>query len=369
MALNSISFLSCVTWTMMAMATGCSSVKPASNEEVWLYSTQYTVPQANLAAPGSPEQAVNLPTDQPFSGQPNQYYQPIHPVQPNLSGLGAEWDQNAPYVGQAALPPNEPVVLPGSVMVDSVEPSHESKWHHLGDRYHEEFRLALADCGNFYTCNTLVKYLLGLGVTAIPANTAMDEHFHNWYQDDVRSSTTDGIVDVIRPFGRGQYMIPAMFGVATIATCFDDTPTGNVIADWGFRTTRGFLVGAPTLLFTQFLIGSKRPNESDHGSYWAPFSSTHGASGDAFIGAMPWITAAKMTDSPWLKGGFYFLSTVPAWGRLNDDRHYLSQVILGWWIAYLSCDAVVKTERRNETITFAPVVAPDMVGLSVLIQR
>lgn len=359
MACNSCAILSCVISALMAVATGCTSVKP-SNEEVWVYSTPQATPQANVAVPATPDQSVIIPPGQ---------LPPSQPIQPNLSGLGADWNQNAPYVGQASVPANQPVALPDGMATGGAESYPRFNYHRLGNRFSDEFHLALADCGNFYTYNTLTKYLLGLGGTAILANTSMDEHFRNWYQDDVRSSGTDDVVNIIRPIGRGQYMIPVMAGVAALSTFYDDTPTGSVVADFSFRTTRGFLVGAPTLLFTQYLIGSQRPGESERGSYWVPFGSAHGASGDAFIGAVPFITAAKMTDCPWLKGGFYFLSTVPAWGRINDDRHYLSQVIMGWWIAYLACDAVNKTAHRNDAVTFAPIVSSDMVGVGVLIQR
>ena len=33
--------------------------------------------------------------------------------------------------------------------------------------------------------------------------------------------------------------------------------------------------------------------------------------------------------------------------RINDNAHYLSQVWLGWWMAFLACESVNKTESQK----------------------
>ena len=59
------------------------------------------------------------------------------------------------------------------------------------------------------------------------------------------------------------------------------------------------------------------------------------------------IDAAKMTDDIPMKMGFYALSTMAGWSRVNDDAHYTSQVILGWWMAYCTATAVDYTDEKN----------------------
>jgi membrane-associated phospholipid phosphatase len=128
------------------------------------------------------------------------------------------------------------------------------------------------------------------------------------------------------------------------------------------------VVGLPPLVVTQRLTGASRPGESSAESDWIPMHDSNGVSGHAFIGAFPWITAAKMAENPWEKAGWYFASTLTGWSRINDDAHYTSQVILGWSLAYLACDAVAQTERQLD-YRFTPVPLPDGVGVGVVFER
>ncbi len=105
------------------------------------------------------------------------------------------------------------------------------------------------------------------------------------------------------------------------------------------------------------------------GSYWRPFHNSHGASGDAFIGAVPFITAADMTDNYFLKAAFFLGSAMVAFERVDVNQHYLSQAILGWSLGYMAATAVGKTEHDDRAVMFGPVVTPDLVGVGIDIRR
>ncbi|HYW78759.1 MAG TPA: phosphatase PAP2 family protein, partial [Thermoguttaceae bacterium] len=172
-----------------------------------------------------------------------------------------------------------------------------------------------------------------------------------------------------RTCGVGEICIPVYAGLAFAGAVFEDRPLINCFGTFGGNVTRGYLVGAPSLLLMQFTLGASRPGETSVGSQWKPFTDDNAVSGHAFIGAVPFLTAAGMTDNPWLKGGLYVCSTFTGWSRINDHYHYLSQVGLGWWMAYLSCRAVQQTNGDEENLTFAPLVTPDMVGGCVMMRR
>ncbi len=143
---------------------------------------------------------------------------------------------------------------------------------------------------------------------------------------------------------------------------------GNFVA----RTARGYVTGTPLLLTTQVVLGGNRPAHGQ--SYWKPFSGEdHTASGHAYVGAVPFITAAQMSDNFWAKSAFYTLSALPAWSRVNDDSHYLSQSILGWYLAYLSVRAVSETENQRRLpkgLTIFPVVESNGgVGIGFSLRR
>ena len=225
-----------------------------------------------------------------------------------------------------------------------------------------------ADFSNLYNRNNAKNFgvvLLGAGVLA---NTSMDGNFQNWHGKRVRSDCSDEFSRVAKFFGEGQIFIPIM---ATSAITYRFLQENRGLPDyplWEFtdRTFRGYLVGAPALLTFQLVLGGDRPTGGP--SHWRPFYRPVGVSGHAFVGAVPFITAAQMTDRPFVKGLFYALSVCTAWSRVNDDAHYLSQIVLGWYLAYLSVRAVTATESRlplPRGLTLFPVSTGDSVGIGL----
>ena len=144
---------------------------------------------------------------------------------------------------------------------------------------------------------------------------------------------------------------------------------GDAVGEWGQRSLRTVLVGAPPMLAMQYIIGASRPGETSASSHWKPFDDNNGVSGHAFIGAVPFISAAKMTDDSLWKAGLYFASALPAISRINDDAHYSSQVILGWWMAYLAANAVDGTQLAKKNLTIAPMLLSEAVGVGIVYRR
>jgi hypothetical protein len=123
------------------------------------------------------------------------------------------------------------------------------------------------------------------------------------------------------------------------------------------------------LLAVQYLTGGGRPSDYADQSYWRPFHSSHGASGHAFMGAVPFLTLAGMTDDPLAKCFFFACSPWTGMSRINDNAHYLSQVWLGWWMAYLACESVNKTESQKGQMVITPLVTPEMTGVGVVYEH
>jgi membrane-associated phospholipid phosphatase len=238
-------------------------------------------------------------------------------------------------------------------------PSFEDRIHGFALRVWEDYR-------NYYTWGTACDVGIGLAVAASLAETPMDIHFRDWYQNDVRTSGTDSVAKVFKNFGEGTYMIPAAITLTVAGELLDEYPVAGTIGDFGERWTRAYIVGALPFLTLQYGLGAARPTWRDNASQWRPFQDSYGvsASGHAFISSVPFLTAAEMVDDPLLKGVFYFGSTLTAWSRVNDDAHFLSQVILGWCLGYVSVRAVNHTElEAKSNFSMTPVVSQDMTGV------
>jgi membrane-associated phospholipid phosphatase len=201
---------------------------------------------------------------------------------------------------------------------------------------------------------------LGLGIAGVLANTPLDESFQDWYDERVHSSGSDDFSEAVRWLGDGRIMIPVFAGAALL-----DVHAKNLhesltpVEAWGNRCLRSVVVGGPPVIGLKYLLNASRPND-EFTSRWRPFDNPYSqaaVSGHAFIGAVPFINAAMMTSEPELKIALYSASFLPAWSRINDRKHYLSQAVFGWWLAYLSAKAVNRTEilQRDWEILVQPM--------------
>jgi membrane-associated phospholipid phosphatase len=227
-----------------------------------------------------------------------------------------------------------------------------------------------SDYVNFYRWQTTSDLLLAVAGGSILANTSLDEDFRDWVQDDVRSTGTDNFASFWKPFGAGETMIPGFVALSLVTNALGDRPLFDCAGDFSDRVARAYGVGAPAVLFMQALLGGSRPGEGVDASYWRPFDDDNAVSGHAFVGAVPFITAARMTDRPLVSGLLYFCSTLPAWSRVDDDAHFLSQAGLGWWMAYLACRSIDQTELDHERqFALTPMMSPDMTGAMLVVRR
>ncbi len=218
---------------------------------------------------------------------------------------------------------------------------------------------------HFYSREHLRPFMLTLGGSAILANTQLDQEFTDWYQNDVRSESSDDIAKFAKVFGE-QWPMMGAYLTASIGGRL--LPNDSHLAHWGDRSMRSMFVGVPPLLFMQKALGSSRPNESPIASNWDFWADENGASGHAFVGAVPFLVAAQMAKSPRHKATWLALSTLPGWSRINDDNHYLSQVVMGWWLAYTATHSVRKSDD-SLNYQISPWVIEDSLGLEMVWKR
>ncbi len=199
---------------------------------------------------------------------------------------------------------------------------------------------------NYYSLQNAAYFGASFGLGAVLANGDTDEDIQQWYLDDIHSDGTDDAAKIVKNFGEG-ILLAGVVG----ATAFlgdgdnDDSALGNM-GVWGRRTMRAIIVGTPSMLIMQRATGAGRPVEG--GSAWNFWDDSNGVSGHSFVGALSFLTAAEMTDSKPLKYTLYVASTFAGWSRLNDDKHYASQVFLGWFMAWRSVQAVSQSDSPDE---------------------
>lgn len=220
----------------------------------------------------------------------------------------------------------------------------------------------------FYSSDRLARFAVVLSSASLLANTRVDENVHEWYQGGMRSAGSDSVSRVSKLLGEGSVMIPLSMIAASAGHLLDsdDSEDPSSFEEWGERTRHAYALGAPALLMLQGMTGGTRPGNSSTGSRWNPYAGDNGVSGHAFIGAVPFLSLARMhDDEPALKYAFYALSGLAAWSRINDDDHYLSQAVLGWYLAWEATDESRPVGRKPDNWTIRPTVSGDGYGIYI----
>ncbi len=224
------------------------------------------------------------------------------------------------------------------------------------------------DHANYYSKESLTWLAGGFGVGAIIANTSLDGGIQNHFQISVHSASSDEWLHGLhaqKELGNGRYTLPAYAAAWVAGKLFERVPMAGIAGEWGERSLRATLVGTPPMLAMQYITGASRPGETSSNGMWKPFQDNNGVSGHSFMGAIPFLAAAKMTDKPLLKLAFYAGSTLAPLSRVNDNRHYPSQVFLGWWMAWIATNAVDATQHADQYWSVFPMTWPGATGVGV----
>jgi len=273
-------------------------------------------------------------------------------------------------------------VLPSLQVPQPEPPSAFSNWTReacweSADLLSHDLHLVWQDYGNYWTYGGIGRMALGVAAAAPIANTSADLSIRNWYQGHVREAWEDRYAYDVKNLGEYTYALPAYFGVALGGWALEGVDSlisndgswvgevGGTASQWGQRCIRAMAVGTPMVGILQVGLGSTRPGLGS--SYWNPLNASHGVSGHAYVGAIPFLTTAAMTDSPVLKIPLFLGSFLTGWSRIHTDDHYFSQVALGWWMGYLAVRSVNETQEEERTIEFLPG-SSEGPGVSVLLR-
>lgn len=239
---------------------------------------------------------------------------------------------------------------------------YDPVWKFTGDLYE--------DTQHFYSPQILTGLGISLATAAVLANTSADENFRDWYFDNVRDHSPD--THWAKLLGEA-YLVPPLIAITWALTEYRESnpatrggELNGMLRQWSAQTTRAFLTAAIPVYSLQWITGASRPGEDPaKGSSWKFLDDNNGVSGHAAVGAIPFLVAAKMADEPILKLGFYFGSTLAGYSRVYDDAHYLSQVLLGYAIAYLAVESTDMTNESNTGYRVVPLTISGAYGFGI----
>lgn len=190
------------------------------------------------------------------------------------------------------------------------------------------------------------RSFLRLGGAAVVAGALIysgaDELAEGYHASQLRSAATDRAAGVLKFFGERFWFLNWLL-VGVVDAWWHSGPFSR----WGRANLEAMVVGLPLLWTVQRGLGANRPSSDEGSPRWRPLAADNSASGHTFIAAVPWLNLAARNRHLPVKYLGRLASLATGWSRLNDRKHYLSQILLGWTIAYNAVAAVQDTASET----------------------
>jgi len=234
------------------------------------------------------------------------------------------------------------------------------------DGFIERFRDDIAADFRFhYSREPLTRMAIGFAVGGVLANTGADEEIQQMFRNDLKGDLGDDLANFFTDVGGAAkpiYSFPVYLTAMWLGRGNGNSDTA--VARWGANSLRAAIVAMPQVVVLSHVTGGNKPEAGEPG--WDPFENDHGVSGHSYFGAVPVITAARLADNSWARFALYATSTLPGLARIYEDKHYFSQSLLGWWLAYLATETVEHTNREQVLETrVMPIAYADGGGVQI----
>src|ERR1041384_242303 len=201
---------------------------------------------------------------------------------------------------------------------------------------------------------------LTLGVVSAGIGTVMvfDEDIGRAIRH-ARTDTLTNVFDNVQPFGN-EYAIGIVGSFYLWGEIFKDPRAKSTALDSIAATAigPGIIVNA-----TKYLVGRGRPTDGKGAYDFEPFSGH-----DSFLSGHttePLALANVITehyDAMWVKVAAYGLAGTVGYARLNNNRHWTSDVLAGAAVGIYVGKTVVYFNRAHHRIKLQPIVERDMQG-------
>jgi membrane-associated phospholipid phosphatase len=175
-----------------------------------------------------------------------------------------------------------------------------------------------------------------LAVGGLSALMLLDPSVQRWAQDN-RGTGTDNVASVVRHFGQPEVYVTVTLGLAVVGLAAGDSR----LVGSAKRVGASLLLAGATTGAAKFALGRARPDETLDATSFSPFSGQDAMpSGHT---TMAFALATSLADEihrPWASVGLYGMATAVGWSRINDNKHWLTDVVSGALVGITSAKLV-----------------------------
>ena len=193
----------------------------------------------------------------------------------------------------------------------------------------------------------------GIGTVA-----AFDEDIERGIRG-ARNNTVTNIFDNVQPLGN-EYAIGIVGSFYIYGEIFKDPRAKTTALD---SIAASAIASGIVTNSLKYVIGRGRPTDG-HGAYnFRPFSGqdsfSSGHTTEAFALAS---VISEHYDAPWVQVTAYGLASAVGYARLNNNRHWPSDVLAGATIGTFVGKTVVHFNAKHRQVSIQPLVGPDIRG-------
>lgn len=175
-----------------------------------------------------------------------------------------------------------------------------------------------------------------LAIGGIAALSLFDQPIHRASQQ--RNDSKDDVADVFRHFGQPEVYVTV--GLGTIAV---GLIAGNdKVKMAGVRISSAVLLAGGTTFIVKTLVGRWRPYQTGHAWQFSPFNTNYDAfpSGHTAVAFALATSASDEIHRTWASILLYTCATGTGLSRMNDDKHWFSDVVAGTLVGIASAKFV-----------------------------
>jgi len=195
----------------------------------------------------------------------------------------------------------------------------------------------------------------------------LDEEIRDVFEDN-RSSTTDDFANLFEPFGNGLVTIPALAAFYVFGY-YDENDKAKRTA---LIATESFLI---TGLYTTILkvsMGRHRPSAGASSTSFDGFTTDQksfpsGHTSTAF--AIATVIANKYEETPYIKPISYGIASLTGLSRINDEKHWASDVFFGAALGYFTSKTILKLHNNKKGQHFTIYPRVDSRGGGILLSK
>ncbi len=189
------------------------------------------------------------------------------------------------------------------------------------------------------------------------------------YAEGRRSTATRGLAAAVKPMGDGYVTVPVAAGLWWLGA------DGRYprLARASRNGLQAWLLTGLAVQVAKYSLDRERPSPADGSSRrWHGFTlSDHDLSMPSGHSASAWglLTAYAMeySDHPWLSASLYAVAASTSLSRVHDQEHWMSDVVVGAGIGYLSNRLVRNWNARGDArMVLVPTWSDGRSGVTVV---